>query len=64
MPRNDPVPRRIVKCPNCGKPSEWSADNRWRPFCGERCRKIDLGAWASDEYKVPGSEPDPGELDH
>ncbi|MCB1902357.1 DNA gyrase inhibitor YacG [Cognatazoarcus halotolerans] len=49
---------------NCGKPSEWSVSNKWRPFCSERCRRIDLGAWAADEYRVPGSEPDPGKLEH
>lgn len=47
----------MVKCPGCGKSAPWSPDNRWRPFCSERCRQIDLGAWASDQYCVPGSEP-------
>ena len=28
-------------------------DNKWRPFCSERCRIIDLGAWASESYRVP-----------
>ena len=23
------------------------------PFCSERCRMIDLGAWASEDYRVP-----------
>jgi endogenous inhibitor of DNA gyrase (YacG/DUF329 family) len=32
---------------------EWVAANRYRPFCSERCRKIDLGAWANEEYRVP-----------
>ena len=57
------APRRTVKCPNCGKPAPWAADNRWRPFCSQRCRQIDLGAWASDQYRVAGSEPDPGAVD-
>jgi len=26
----------------------------FRPFCSERCKMIDLGAWASDRYVVPG----------
>jgi endogenous inhibitor of DNA gyrase (YacG/DUF329 family) len=25
-----------------------------RPFCSERCRLIDLGAWASERYRIPG----------
>lgn len=53
---------RVVNCPTCGKPVEWRAENAWRPFCSERCRKIDLGAWAAGDYQVPGAEPDPGEL--
>jgi len=28
-------------------------ENVWRPFCSERCKLIDLGAWASERYRVP-----------
>ncbi|MCZ2175771.1 MAG: DNA gyrase inhibitor YacG, partial [Burkholderiales bacterium] len=28
----------------------------FRPFCSERCRNIDLGAWAAEEYRVPENE--------
>lgn len=52
---------RIVKCPTCGKSVEWAPENRYRPFCGERCKLIDLGAWASESYRVPCDAPDPGE---
>lgn len=31
----------------------YSPENKWRPFCSERCRLIDLGKWASDEYRLP-----------
>lgn len=44
----------VVKCPTCGKPVEWSEASKFRPFCSERCKMIDLGAWASDRYVVPG----------
>lgn len=47
---------RIVACPTCGKAVEWQPQNAFRPFCSERCRKIDLGAWANEEYRVPVSE--------
>jgi endogenous inhibitor of DNA gyrase (YacG/DUF329 family) len=43
---------RTVACPTCGKPVEWAA-NVWRPFCSERCKLIDLGAWATERYRVP-----------
>lgn len=50
-----------VKCPTCGKPVEWKPEQRWRPFCSERCRLIDLGAWLDDESRrIPGEEPSPG----
>jgi endogenous inhibitor of DNA gyrase (YacG/DUF329 family) len=48
----------VVNCPTCGKPVEWRAENAYRPFCSERCKQIDLGAWANDEYRVPASSPD------
>jgi uncharacterized protein len=45
------APRR-VPCPQCGQAALFAASNRWRPFCSERCRTIDLGAWASESYRV------------
>ncbi|HVF56573.1 MAG TPA: DNA gyrase inhibitor YacG [Pyrinomonadaceae bacterium] len=47
-----------MKCPNCGKPAEWK-DNPSRPFCSERCKLIDFGAWANEEYAVPAEERPP-----
>ena len=43
---------RTFSCPRCGEASTWEG-NEFRPFCSERCKLIDLGAWASDEYKLP-----------
>lgn len=43
----------IVACPRCGAPVAWVPENRFRPFCSERCRQTDLGAWAAGEYRVP-----------
>lgn len=45
---------RILPCPNCRKPVKWSPSNRHRPFCSERCRLIDFGAWADETHKIPG----------
>ena len=39
-------------CPRCGEMSQWE-NNAFRPFCSERCKLIDLGAWANDEYRLP-----------
>jgi endogenous inhibitor of DNA gyrase (YacG/DUF329 family) len=50
-----------VPCPQCGAMSVWSADNPSRPFCSERCKLIDLGAWATESYRVPVVENDDGE---
>jgi endogenous inhibitor of DNA gyrase (YacG/DUF329 family) len=33
---------------------EWTPENRFRPFCSERCKLIDLGQWANEGYRVPG----------
>ncbi len=45
-----------VPCPSCRQPAEYSPANPFRPFCGERCRKLDLGAWASESYRLPAAE--------
>jgi hypothetical protein len=47
----------VVKCPTCRRPVEWSAESVYRPFCSDRCRLIDLGAWFSEQHKIP-EEPD------
>lgn len=47
-----------VKCPTCGKPVPWNEAHPFRPFCSERCKQIDLGAWAAEQYRVAGSPAD------
>ncbi len=51
---------RTVVCPSCKGLSVYAESNRWRPFCGERCRSVDLGAWASERFRVPAETP-PGD---
>ena len=43
---------RTFPCPRCGEATQWE-DNPFRPFCSERCKLIDLGAWANNEYRLP-----------
>ena len=47
---------RTVACPTCGKPVPWAAAQAFRPFCSERCKLLDLGAWAAERYRVPVAE--------
>jgi endogenous inhibitor of DNA gyrase (YacG/DUF329 family) len=49
----------VVKCPTCGKPVEWKPESRFRPFCSERCKQIDLGAWAEGKYTIASNDEDP-----
>lgn len=50
---------RTVACPLCRKPAIYHASNPWRPFCSERCKLIDLGQWAEEEYRIPVVPSDP-----
>ncbi|HJS89087.1 MAG TPA: DNA gyrase inhibitor YacG [Steroidobacteraceae bacterium] len=50
---------RRVKCPTCQREIDWS-QSPYRPFCSERCRLIDLGAWLTEKHAIPG-EPAPDE---
>ncbi len=50
----------MVKCPTCRKLHEYDVKSPFRPFCSERCKLIDLGAWASGEYRIEGA---PGTAD-
>jgi endogenous inhibitor of DNA gyrase (YacG/DUF329 family) len=47
----------IVDCPTCGKKVEWNEINSFRPFCSNRCKQIDLGAWANAQYAIPAVDP-------
>jgi endogenous inhibitor of DNA gyrase (YacG/DUF329 family) len=63
---SDTTPR-IVTCPTCQARVKWTPSNPHRPFCSERCRMIDLGAWADEQHKIPGDRDEDdvlsGELD-
>jgi uncharacterized protein len=38
-------------CPICKRPTDSEKDAEF-PFCSERCRLLDLGAWSSEKYVV------------
>ena len=43
---------KLVSCPQCGIETPYRKENRYRPFCSERCKLMDLGAWANENYRV------------
>ena len=47
-----------MKCPICHRPTTYEG-NPYRPFCSERCKLLDFGAWANEEYSVPAEEVPP-----
>jgi hypothetical protein len=51
------------KCPICRKTfeadrGEKSEQAKWFPFCSQRCKLLDLGAWLDDEYRIISPPPD------
>lgn len=54
---------QIVECPHCGKPVPWNEVSKWRPFCSDRCRLIDLGDWLSEKHAIPVDEKLPDQDD-
>jgi endogenous inhibitor of DNA gyrase (YacG/DUF329 family) len=48
---------RLVPCPTCAGDSVFNSTNAYRPFCSARCKGIDLGAWASESFRVPEDTP-------
>ncbi len=49
-----------VPCPTCHREVEWTAANPYRPFCSERCRLVDLGAWLTEQRAIPEEPADDG----
>lgn len=45
---------KSVNCPTCQKQVEWVEQNKFRPFCSERCKLIDFGAWATEKHSIAG----------
>ena len=45
-------PATRVRCPGCGNEAVYSSSNAYRPFCSERCKALDLGAWASESFRL------------
>jgi uncharacterized protein len=53
-----------VQCPTCKRKVRWEADSFFKPFCSERCRSVDMGAWASEGYKIGNAtDADPNEIE-
>ena len=45
-----------VNCPHCKKELAWEAASEFRPFCSERCRLQDLGAWFMEEHVISNED--------
>ncbi|MCB1773152.1 MAG: DNA gyrase inhibitor YacG [Gammaproteobacteria bacterium] len=52
-------PKTVVSCPTCGRAVTWQPSARWRPFCSERCKLIDLGEWLDEGHRIPGEPATP-----
>ena len=44
----------IVQCPTCKANVEWGDKSPQRPFCSERCQRIDFGDWAKESFAIAG----------
>ena len=44
------------KCPSCNKATNLSKKNKFRPFCSEKCKLIDFGAWATEKFQITGNK--------
>lgn len=51
---SEPTDLSHVPCPTCNKPVAWSPHSKWRPFCSERCRLLDLGEWLDENHRISG----------
>jgi len=59
--KDGPIMSKTVPCPICKKPVDVTDPNV--PFCSDRCRTIDLGKWASGDYKISSPILDPDLLE-
>ncbi len=52
-----------VNCPTCSRMVVWKEENKYRPFCSERCKLIDFGEWANERHTIAGDPVDPEQID-
>jgi hypothetical protein len=52
---------KLLRCPTCGMLVRLKDEDF--PFCSDRCRKIDLGKWASGVFKISSPILDPEVLE-
>ena len=66
------IRQTAMQCPICKKPVEEPGRGQrgpedeprsYFPFCGERCKLIDLGRWLGGKYQIPVVERDESDLD-
>jgi endogenous inhibitor of DNA gyrase (YacG/DUF329 family) len=51
----------LIACPQCRASTRYSVSNPYRPFCSARCQSHDLGAWASEQFRLASQQrPDDG----
>ncbi len=50
--------KKTINCPCCGKKNTWQSENKFKPFCSDRCKLIDLGEWANESRKIPAEPAD------
>ena len=43
-------------CPQCKEPASLGKENRFRPFCSERCKLLDLGEWFAEKNGIPAED--------
>lgn len=48
--------KAVIYCPHCKKDVVWEPESEFRPFCSERCRLQDLGAWFNEERAIGGDK--------
>lgn len=46
---------KTYPCPRCQTQTSWQ-NNPFKPFCSHKCKLIDLGAWANEDYKIASVE--------
>ena len=54
-------PNKALRCPTCK--TLVTNEDEYFPFCSDRCRVIDLGKWASGEYRISSPILDPEVLE-
>lgn len=58
-----PTCKKVIPSASTGSDGKKKLNGKFFPFCSERCKLLDMGAWFEGKYSIPVSDEDVDEVE-